>query len=49
MVEVTSLFSACLSGNKVALVFSVGLCDNFSSNQFLYIYVGVFLQTGNCF
>ena len=43
MVEVTSLFSACLSGNKVALAFGVGLCDNFSSNQNLYIYIGVYL------
>ena len=49
MVEVTSLFSTCLSGNKVALVFGVGLCDNFSSDQILYIYIGVCLQTGICF
>jgi len=45
MVELTSLFSTCLSGNKVALAFSVGLCDNFSSDQILYIYIGVCLQT----
>ena len=49
MVEVTSLFSTCLSGNKVALAFGVGLCDNFSSDQILYIYIGVCLQTGICF
>ena len=49
MVEVTSLFSTCLSGNKVALAFGVGLCDNFSSDQILYIYIDVCLQTGICF
>ena len=49
MVEVTSLFSTCLSGNKVALAFGVGLCDIFSSDQILYFYIGVCLQTGICF
>ena len=49
MVEDSSLFSACLYGNKVALVFCVGLCDNFSSDLSLYFYIGVFLQTGSCF
>ena len=46
MVEVTSLFSTCLSGNKVALAFGVRVRDNFSSDQILYIYIGVSLQTG---
>ena len=34
MVEVTSLFSTCLSGNKVALAFGVGLYDNFLQIKF---------------
>ena len=42
MVEVTSLFSTCLSGNKVALAFGVGLCDNFLQINF-YIFILVYV------